>query len=342
MLHKKFAIALLLLLVSGAVSAQSPSDIYDSAYAPDKITLYIVPEFGYNIGVTDYFMDIPAGVVDDREVRLKSKLEFPLGAIAAGGRFGIEKNDDFGLDLSADAGVYFDFNDPSGKMVDDDWLAVENSADFKFSHTKSDVEMDYLRIDVNAQKRFLSLNKSGLYITAGYIYERIEQDIFGYDGWQIDLNDPDLERQYIFNESIHALYYWVIYHMPSVGVNYRLNLSSISNLTINTSGMWVFVEDFDDHLLRNKTAVADGSGPGIKLGLNYRLQPGQQAQKMKLFFDFGGQYLYTSIDTDQTQSWYGDDPATPGQNETGQSFSGIPHEISLSQLNLFIRVGFAF
>jgi hypothetical protein len=102
----------------------------------------------------------------------------------------------------------------------------------------------------------------------------------------------------------------------------------------------VFASDFDDHLLRNKTAVADVIGGGGETDLNIRWFFGSSTQS-RSFLEFSMSFLYLLAEGDQTQAWYGDDPVSE-DDDTGKVITGIPHEVESLQGNIGLRLGLRF
>jgi hypothetical protein len=100
----------------------------------------------------------------------------------------------------------------------------------------------------------------------------------------------------------------------------------------------VFASDYDDHLLRNKISVADVYGGGGSLRSEFTIHSDKRGAAQPLVALYL-EVLYLKATGDQTQTWYGDDPASPNEDDTGQQISGIPHDVESLQINVGIRIG---
>lgn len=309
-------------------------------FAEGKLNFTFSPIINRSFGYTNYVMDAYASGSDGIVVRLKSELKFPLDAFMTGARICAYKEKMDEKDWFIELGLLKNLNNPAGLMKDHDWIAPAGFALFKWSYTESNAELKSILVNIQASKRIFSWSKSSTYITAGYRYQKIEQDIIGYDGWQYDITSPNPER-YNISGTERALYYKVTYKTPFAGVLYNIETSQRISFDITAAYILAFVSDYDDHFLRYKVAVADGTGRGFFAALNFHYMLGNKNQALRPFFSFEGQFITMKVSTEQTQTWYGDDPIQEG-DETGTSISNVPHDISTLQLTLGLRIGLTF
>lgn len=345
-MKKQFSTMLALLVIMTSTSrAEFPFNIS------------IAPTLGSSFGKTEYIMDIQQTltdesgniIVDDNGQpvvwRLKSQLEFPLDVIMGGAtvRFELASDPDF---LWFEGGIYTNLEDPGGDLKDSDWEGVTSILDFtQFSYTESEAKMDGLMLNFEGGLRLFNPGKTSISALAGFRYFKIQQDVVGYDGWFRTFNENTLTySDEIFPQSGSGLvgYYEVTYRQLQLGLVISTQLQPNLTGRIKAAYSPVWFEDYDDHILRNKEAVADGDGNGFigLASLRYDFDSG--GGPLKPFLDAGVEYVLISTSGLQTQSWYGDDPASPDVDDTGLSIGGIPHEVNLNQLNLRLMIGLAF
>jgi hypothetical protein len=299
-----------------------------AACADTNVKFAAGPYVKINFGDTRYTMDLLALDSDSNLVRLKSKLEFPLDAVSAGVQFQVAGYKPGFRDWFVHGRVLRNVNDPGDKMIDSDW-----GDGIKFSYTESEPELSLTEIDLQGNKWVAGNDMFSLELTAGYRYQKIEQDIVGYRGWQLDQNGQTIS----VSGTEPGLFYRVVYNMPHVGVLPSVHPLRGLSIFLRAAYSRVFMSDYDDHLLRKKVAVADGAGNGFigKLHLSY--QPAPPADRIS--FDIEGEIVRIQADLSQTQRWYGDDPID-GEDNTGQVITGIPHEIESTQYNIGLRVSY--
>jgi len=299
----------------------------------------MTPIFGRTFGETQYELKL-TGLGEDGLSGIKSRLEFPLDYISGGARLTLDYHDDLGCRWIFAAGITVGLNNPYGIMKDHDWAIAAGYGDYKWSYTESEAEMNLVDIHLSAARRLYSWNRTATYFTAGIAYRRVVQDIIGYTGWQIDLDDPALPRRTVQGDR-PALYYRVEYLSPLAGLLYRYETTSGLTFDLSAAYLLVLAEDYDDHLLRFKTSVGDGIGHGFCSMVAVRYLPLVRSSGPQPFLELRGDLTALRVNGNQTQRWYGDDPAGEG-DETGQSIGGIPHEFVSTQLALGFSLGIAF
>jgi len=287
-------------------------------------------------GETEYIMDAFARDDENNLYRVKSQLEFPLdffmaGVEASGGLF-----NDGREDFAGQIGIFTSINNPRGLMTDYDWSSPVGYPLVQWSYTESEVDLTSILLHLEGRARVFSWEKVSTYLYGGFRYQKIEQDILGYTGWQLH-PDPPPDTVY-FSEDIYALYYRVSYYSPMAGFVYKLDLSPTTAFDIRAAYTRFYVKDYDDHILRRKIGTASGWGNGIYSAVRFRTALIPDSKLIYPFLDISGEFSYLNATMPQTQEWYGDDPISDG-DETGQIVTGIPHEISSMQFWFGIRFG---
>ncbi|UCD95392.1 MAG: hypothetical protein JSU69_04915 [Candidatus Zixiibacteriota bacterium] len=278
-------------------------------------------------------------------VKLKSKLEFPIDAVLLGGEASIGQDSKGKRNWSVELGIFTNLNDPGNVMKDHDWFTGTTDVgyfDGKFSYTESKAEMTHTVIAIKGEKRIASSKKFALYGYAGYRYQKISQDIIGYDGWQIDIfNDPSFTKVYGGDDTVKALLYEVTYKGPFLGVEYDYYFTPSIYIGIEAAAMPTSVSDYDNHLLRKKDGKAEGTGVGFLSSVFMHLEPWRTGPSTLIFFDIEGELFTARVSTKQVQEWYGDDPFSE-DDDTGVIIRNIPHDVRSTQFNLGLRIGVTF
>lgn len=318
-----FFLILFTLLISHRAMAQNTNTL--------KFTLE--PELNYTFGETQYEMYWQSNPGGTGVTGIRSLLEFPVNAFTVGGTArlaqGPESRNPLGLALTVATKV----NDPSGKFKDGDWYLLGSGSEFKIQYTESKQKMSLFLLNFEASIGFPSGRRTSFDMFGGFRYHRIVQDIFGYSGWYWTTQPVPIEG------TEHALYYKVSYLSPYVGFRLKRGKPNRESFHIQAAIAPTHMKDFDDHLLRFKVGTASGWGMGVlaQSGLKFNLRNNGSTIP---FLEITGRFAYLHGSLSQTQTWYGDDPAT-SEDDTGTSISNIPHAITLTQLSLGARLGFA-
>jgi len=291
------------------------------------------PYFGLNSGKTDYTMDLkyPDGGFT---YFLKSQLEFPLDQTMVGGEVELKLQPGTQREWAFAVGFCTHANDPSGIMYDHDWTNYPSRIYEKVSYTESDAKGKNYILMVALDKLMLIGNKGSISLSGGFKYQKIEQDIYGLKGWQLDLDGVKFEFDI---PDVHGLFYEITYKLPNAGfrINYFLNQKLSFNSRIAYTR--ALITDFDDHLLRFKTTESEITGNGLLADFGLRMDFGNIPGR-GLFIEFDGDFTYIKASGTSTQSWYGDDPLSE-EDDTGQILTGIPHEISTTQFRIGLVLG---
>jgi len=290
----------------------------------------------FNIEVTEYFPEIGS------DVKLKSELEFPLDVFLVGTSMKLEgkfkTGEHWGMNLGASKSV----NDPSGYMKDSDWIIVpEYDIREKFSYTKSDAELKALLVYVEGYFGLVTRPDFILNLLGGYEFQDYSFEIFGLRGWQ-GIQGYDVVH-FDTLQGVNVLDYDVTYHIPYGGLAAYVKFSP--RVSLGARGAYsprVSAKDHDDHLLRNKTAEGDCSGWALKAGTDLRWIIFETSNRSNWSLVLGVDYMKISTKGTQDQSWYGDDPASPEEDDTGLRIPGIKEKILSNQTRIQAQIGYKF
>nr|MBN2276887.1 omptin family outer membrane protease [candidate division Zixibacteria bacterium] len=290
-------------------------------------------------GHAEYVMDAYAWSQDEQLYRVKSKLTFPLDFFMAGVEIGIVPQLKSNDKLSFSVGLYTNINNPGGLMKDYDWSAPAGYRLTMWSYTESDADQKALQLDINGRYRVFSWNKVHTYLYTGFRYQKLEQDINGYTGWQLN-SDPPPDTVF-FSETHYALYYRVTFTSPMIGLIYSIKFTPGTSLDLMAAYSRFYASDYDDHVLRRKVATANGWGNGIYSSILFKTGIFPGLMKVRPFLEISGDVTYLKASMPQTQEWYGDDPISD-IDDTGIIIHGIPHDISSFQFWLGLKLGMEF
>ena len=310
----------------------------------------IAPSIGHHFGKTEYILDASYALPDTLGIyntyRIKSQLEFPLDVFTVG----------FDLNLSPDtpekkwsveAGFYTNFNDPGGIMKDSDWLGIERHIDFtKFSYTESKTKMRMYVFNTAFSHHLTKFQGMNISFTGGFRYQTIKQDIMGLDGWQSQLDTLNLillpPVSFSLDDNLQVGYYEITFKQILLGLTTELYNTGKFTARLKTLYAPVYFDDFDDHILRHKTSTSDGDGSGFIASADFSYRLPNHSKSKNTFISGSFEILTLNANALQEQRWYGDDPATPGEDDTGNIQRGIPHEINSTQFNFGLKVGLTF
>ncbi|MFQ5453792.1 MAG: omptin family outer membrane protease [Candidatus Zixiibacteriota bacterium] len=327
---------------------------YQLSYTGGKIQFSAAPSFGYNFGKTEYILEV-RGTLDSllgspRTYTIKSQLEYPLDVAMAGFNLHLFPVNDHSL-WSVTAGIFTNLNNPGGIMKDSDWQELNGFFDLtKFSYTESKAEMSSFVLNLEASYRIIKFQPVSVSLLAGLRYQKIKQDVIGYEGWQrpFDSSLFVLKDPVTISGSGKVLYYEITFKQPQIGLLTKLDFNSYFFIDIKTVYTPVFYNDLDDHILRNKLSISDGSGNGFiaSVTTNYQFRTNK---KVRPFIGFTTEIITLSASGSQVQKWYDDETYTdPNTNNPviivpkGTAIGGIPHEITNTQYRISFKAGFIF
>ncbi len=273
-----------------------------------------------------------------------SRLEFPLTTLATEVRLWAEHGREGRRDWVLFAGAEIGLLDPAGSMRDYDWYTQAGFPDMPFSYTESPALMDSFQAAVRVDRLISRWGPVELYACLGYRYRYIHQEIHSYTGWQYVWNNPPGAFELTYGSgNVHALTYRIDYHLPSAGFAARLEPFPRLGLALSAALLLPYARDVDDHLLRFKRSVGQGFGYGYQaeLELLYLLPGG--GRRFRPYLALRGGLSGLAVPGTQTQTWYGDDPATPDHVEQpGDQAGGIYHFISSTQGGVLLTAGVIF
>ena len=241
----------------------------------------------------------------------RSRLEWPIDAKTIGIRLGLWAHDIFEAEFNIAATPWMSDHNP---MKDFDYLDEKgaqthhNGVDI---YSENDLDSKVLTVALHSRifpvrTRFISAG-----FTAGYRFEEFDYRAYntrqiGYGPWQNQsgtLSGPT---------SIYTLNYNIF----SIGLALKSRVEDTLIITLEASALpFVYAKDEDEHLRRNRVSYTSTSGSGYQTSFSSLF-------KITGNWFISSRYSYTRIATDghQDQYWYGDDPATAG-NDTGASIS---------------------
>jgi len=326
-----------------------------TAPANSKIDFTLTPRILSMTGHTEYSLDVTFNTVDSAtqtpvQESIASLLEFPLDNVIVGFGFNLKPptsdkwilNGNFGLSVK----------DPDDKMFDSDWhTKLPFFGKTLYSFTESDVTLKMIQADLNYRHMIMQKPKTSFYVMVGFKYQKIEQDIINFAGWQRFLDDAEHSygSQYLISYDDMAILYKLNYYIPYFGLAGDFNLSSKFLVSFSAAYSYSYFTDSDDHVLRNKLSTADGNGSSFILNGSNRIILSRNENGKAFFIETFVDYLTIDINGVQKQYWYDDegytDPITDEfiiLAEKGTIITGIPHKIKSNQLSIGFSLGFTF
>jgi len=338
------ALILIVLLVPAVGGAQEtqPSQTYSE---PLRTEFTAASSTRFSFGKTEYVMDINQLDSDGARYLLKSQLEFPLDVPLFGAEFTLDLLRGQQRTWQFSLGIWTNLTDPNGTMYDSDWSNLETDTYEMFSYTESDAEMSSVLLHARAGRVIHHTPATDVLLYGGLHFQNINQDVIGFKGWQLD----ELANRYYFDiENVKGIEYEVTYLMPHAGLAIAQTFTPSITAGAHAAYAAVFVSDFDDHVLRYKTAEADITGNGLLAGLDFTVDIGRNRGR-QTFISFTGDLILVRASGAQTQTWYEDelgfDPDT-GETvvrvEKGTTLTGLPHDINTTQFHAGLMFGVRF
>jgi hypothetical protein len=288
--------------------------------------LELGPAAGASVGNTTYQLDLYDGGLG-----IVSQLEFPVDAYHAGGEAGVSMGD-----LRVHGAFHAAFTDPRRLMKDHDWLKIVNGPGLKWSYTESPVEHTEYLAAVHFAYRLFRIGAHEIWASAGYRYQYVYQEIIGYEGWQFDLET--YQGVEFSADDVLAGVYRIHLHQPMVGLGYGFVPVPGVELRSELSYILLLERDYDNHVLRNKESSSFGAGNGVSGRLSVSIAP-FRVGATRPFLRVSGDGLFGVVSTTSTQRWYGDDPATPNEDDTGSVARDLPHTVYTMQASATVTLG---
>jgi len=309
------------------------SDKFDISFSPTAFHMFGRTE--YNFILTEQVIDTGGQIIG---LTTRSRLEFPLDVLMVGGSVGINSPETADKFWSIEAGYYINLNNPKKSMLDSDWSTLENYySETLFSFTHSNAEMNTTLFNAEATRELFTSNNVGIAILAGFRYQRIQQDITGYNGWFItDLSDSLLPRDTITSTE-QALYYRVTYQGPQIGALTRIDFNQSLQVNLKTAASLTWIDDLDSHILRGFHTFSDGHGLGFISNVNIRWFWNRQLGGRDTYIDFMGSFDYYEANLTKTLEQYA--YGGPSEAPVGYTTGGLPHDIKSQQFRVGLRFG---
>ena len=277
-------------------------------------------------GESSYEISFPEGV---------SRLEWPMDMHALGAAYVLNYHDLIEVDLSVVTNPWGERND---FMKDYDWID-ESYYSGRTPHEGVDVyscsELDSKIFMLNADSRLFlySYNPFSFGLLAGLNYMELDYRAYntsqvGYGSW---LDQSDMINGPTINYALEMT-------SIALGMSCRIDIGEALTMTIDASFLpYVAAEDEDNHIRRSRVSQSECTGTGTEVSLSTRF---------KFYKDW---HLYTqcirqriSTSGDQTQYWYGDDPATANFDDTGSAYSNIDSDIEMETFQINLGIGCRF
>jgi hypothetical protein len=260
-----------------------------------------------------------------------SRLKWPIDVKTTGLGLDLGLLDCMDLDLSVVAEPWGGGNSP---MLDCDYL---DEAEYpgRQPHAGVDIssttELDSKALVMAVSSRIFPVRSGALSagISLGYRHE--EYDYRGFNTSQTG-HGPWASSTVVVNGP--TTLYSVDYEIFSAGLALRAAVEDSIEIIVEAAVLpYVCASDEDDHLRRNRVSRTSTTGNGYQTSV-------RGAFAVTEHWGLASECAFARIDTDghQTQYWYGDDPATPGFNDTGYSLSGIDAELDLKTFRVALGV----
>jgi len=274
----------------------------------------------------------------------RSKLEFPLDGSRFGVRLGWNLSPEAKSDWFAEATILTAMSDPSESMIDSDWESLpETAPEILWSYTESGATNNQFIVDVEIGRHVHRKTNFNLALVFGLAYHRFEQDVLGFNGWQIF----EGERYNISGSGVVG-YYRATYIMPNAGLKLQSRLQKGLAFNLAVKGARMFADDYDDHILRGKDSESSPSGFAGMGRFSLRLDA-FETDKSKYFVELWGHGVAMSADGKQTQTWYRDEMGRDPNSgepivvvEKGTVISGIPITLESEQYGIGLGLGLSF
>ncbi len=294
-------------------------------------------------GNSTYHINFPGG---------ESELEFPLKHSLFGLTcvltYGENQTDDQ-LRSRLSISWFTSLSSNAGHMKDSDWIDNDialftdlglpvpgNEHPGKDIYSESQAELKASLTDVNYAISLNAASRQGgmnTGLVAGYQTQRFEYDISN----TAQVGYGPYAPYFTGNVPGPVLVYRITYKIPYLGLRteFLLDKHIQGKIGLGFSG-WVQADDVDDHLLRYKVGKGDCQGSAFMFSLGFQWMFKPQCA-LQVF------YTHMSIDTQgtQIQEWYGNDPASPGVDDTGDWVS-VDDKITATMSTSYFGIGYKF
>ncbi len=263
-----------------------------------------------------------------------SSLEWPVEMRLLEASYLVAVEDLVELELSLQACPWIRSRNP---MEDYDWLD-ESYYSGRAPHDGIDIysesTIDEKAISFDARARIFALRKAPAYVGLFLAYTNQEMDFKAYDTVQEGYGTWSDRTGSVSGPSCT---YTVEYDIYQIGLSWRFNASDILKVTLDSAFIpYVKVRDEDDHIrrLRISQTNCEGHGRMLAMTMHYSIWN-------RWFVSSSCTWLNISTNGSQIQYWYGNDPASNG-DETGMTAQGIGSDIDQKTMNVGIAIGRTF
>lgn len=268
--------------------------------------------------------DVPEGTL----ALGQSELEFPLDMFVAGFKWRFEpRGGEAGRGIGITLGAWTNVSGAAGRMLDTDWYGTRVSSGksvrstlVKFSYTESKAEPQWYGgeagWDIGPYPLLGTQARYGLSVRA----ERLEYSMTGVKGWQ---KLPDADKVQIDAlPGRQVLTYELTRLMPRFFSAIRLAEGRIADWDVTLTAAPAFAWDHDDHVLRKKysDSFVFGFEAGLQSEVAFRV-----SDRSRLVA--AAEMAYLRAEGTMDQRFYGDDPGTPGRDETGSGQQNLTNRI---------------
>lgn len=264
-----------------------------------------------------------------------SRLDWPMDMQLASFGYSASYRGIIELDLALHASPWM----RSGNSMEDfDWLdetyypgrQVHGGIDV---YSESVIDSQALIFDATLRTYPLSISFASAGLLVGYHNQQM--DFRAYDTSQVGFGSWQDQTVSVTGPTST---YNVKYSFYEIGLTGRLHAGKTLRVTVDASAIpYAEASDEDNHLRRLRTSQTEATGYGGMLSLSM-----QYALNKKWFVSSSCSRVHISTDGHQRQYWYGNDPATPGYDDTGQELSGIDAEIIQDSFIAGIGIGCSF
>ena len=265
---------------------------------------------------------------DNTDLVGQSELEYPLDVQLVGFRLRQEFQNGRGKAVGLSFSAWTNYTDPNNSMVDSDWFGSKvqsgtatSTVLFKFSRTESETKLKWHGGEAGMDLGRYTLLGNPVSYGASLRVDAFSMDMLGVRGWQRAPDQPPITLDTLSGQLV--LTYALIRVIPRIYADMVLferkwvtwnSLLSLSPATM----AW----DHDDHVLRRKSSdtFAFGFELGYSLGFAFHLN-----SRMDLAIASDLYWSWTRGKMDQR--FYGDDPFTDSEDETGLRIDDVDNRI---------------
>lgn len=264
-----------------------------------------------------------------------SRLEWPMDMHALEATYTVCYRDVLEIDMSMAAKPWTQNQDV---MEDYDWVD-ESYYSGRADHdgvdifSQSDLDAKIFMMNANSRLFFFTYKPVSFALLAGYNYCETDYRVYntrqvGYGSWQ---NQSDIINGPTITYALET-------KSVSVGMSCRLHMGRQAVITLDAAFLpYVKASDEDNHIRRFRVSQSECTGTGTEISISTRFN-------MYKNWDIHTQCTKKHISTsgDQTQYWYGDDPATSSLVDTGSYLSGIDTDIDEDLFQISLGIGCRF